>query len=116
MDDNNKQELQDDGTLAFLNIPPNKEGKRFNCDEITQQKLINKSFYIIDYIEDVKTKYGEGRYLVKIKYSLSDNEESTRKFFTNSPEIKHTLRAIRERDAFPRLVTMKASGTMYYLI
>lgn len=38
-----------------------------------------------------------------------------RKFFTNSREIKYVLAKIREMDKFPRRVTMRASGTRYYL-
>lgn len=36
------------------------------------------------------------------------------KFFTNSTEIKYVLREIKKRNAFPRKVTMRASGTRYY--
>ena len=51
-------ETVDDGSLAFLKIPEDKSSRRFNCSEITQQKLINESFWVVDYIEDVKTKFG----------------------------------------------------------
>ena len=46
----------DDGSLKSLGIKSDEKNKRFNCEETTQQKLINLSFWIIDYIEDVKTK------------------------------------------------------------
>ena len=105
----------DDGTLAFLRIPPDSGNRHFNCDEINQQKLLNKEFYIIDFIENVKTRFGDNRYLVKIKYSLEDREEYARKFFTNSPEIKYILNEIRNRNAFPRKVTLRAQGTRYYI-
>ena len=58
---------QDDGSLAFLQIEPDANNKHFNCSEITQQKLINLSFWVIDFLDDVKTKFGTGRFLVKIK-------------------------------------------------
>ena len=58
--DNN---ISDDGSLACLNIPEDKSNKHFNCPEITQQKLINLTFWIIDYLDDVKTKFGANRYL-----------------------------------------------------
>ena len=45
--DNN---ISDDGSLACLNIPEDKSNKHFNCPEITQQKLINLTFWIIDYL------------------------------------------------------------------
>lgn len=68
-------EQQDDGSLAFLQIAPDPNNKHFNCDETTQQKLVNTSF---------------------------------------SREIKWVLDKIRERNAFPRKVTLRASGTRYY--
>ena len=104
----------DDGSLAFLNIQPDSNNRHFNCSEITQQKLINLSFWIIDYIDDVKTKFGANRFLVKIKFNVNDTDSESKKFFTNSQEIKYVLEKIKERKAFPRKVTMRASGTRYY--
>lgn len=63
---------QDDGSLAFLQIEPDANNKHFNCSEITQQKLINLSFWVIDFLDDVKTKFGTGRFLVKIKFNKED--------------------------------------------
>lgn len=37
-------ENNDDGSLGFLNIQPDEDRKYFHCEEITQQKLLNKSF------------------------------------------------------------------------
>jgi hypothetical protein len=105
----------DDGTLSFLKIEPDKNNRHFNCQEINQQKLINLSFWVIDYLEDIKTKFGNNRFLVKIKFNREDKDSDARKFFTNSSEIKYILGKIREKDAFPRKVVMKASGTRYYL-
>lgn len=105
---------EDDGTLGFLNLPPDENLRRFNCQETTQQKLINKSFWVIDYFENVKTKYGENRFLIKIKFKLEDDDSDARKFFTNSQEIKYVLKKIKELNKFPRKVTMQVSGTRYY--
>lgn len=105
---------EDDGSLAFLNIQPDPSNKHFNCPETTQQKLINLSFWVIDYVDDVKTKFGENRYLAKIKFNQDDPESEAKKFFTNSSEIKHVLAKIRELGAFPRRVTMRAAGSRYY--
>ena len=38
-------ENNDDGSLGFLNIQPDEDRKYFHCEEITQQKLLNKSFW-----------------------------------------------------------------------
>ena len=105
----------DDGSLFFLQIEPDRNNRHFNCSETQQQKLVNTTFWIIDYIEDVKTKYGNNRFLVKIKYNRDDKDSDARKFFTNSGEIKYVLAKIRELNAFPRKVTLRASGVRYYL-
>lgn len=115
---NNKTEQEqheDDGSLSFLNIPQDETNKHFNCKETTQQQLVNLTFWVMDYIEHVKTKFGDGRFLVKIKEDKDAPESSAQKFFTNSAEIKYILREVRKRKAFPRKVTLKASGTRYYL-
>lgn len=69
MEENKKP---DDGSLAFLNIPRDESNRSFNCDETTQSKLVNTSFWVCDFIEDVptrfsKTKGTKGQTLVKIK-------------------------------------------------
>ena len=113
---NNTGNKQDDGSLAFLNIPQDENNKQFNCRETTQQKLINLSFFVLDFIDGVKTKFGAERFLVKIKHpdNSPDKAGQVEKFFTNSTEIKYVLREIKKRNAFPRKVTMRASGTRYY--
>ena len=116
--DNKSSQQQDDGSLSFLQIPQDEANKHFNCRETTQQKLINLSFWVVDYIENVKTKFGNERFLVKIKFdelaTTPNGHEREEKFFTNSTEIKYVLGEIRKRNKFPRRVTMKASGTRYY--
>lgn len=107
--------IKDDGSLSFLNIEPDKSNRQFNCPEITQQRLINLQFFVVDYLDEIKTKYGNDRFLVKIKFNLEDSESEARKFFTNSKEIKYVLSKVKELNAFPRKVTMKASGNRYYL-
>ena len=114
---NGNTRQQDDGSLSFLQIPQDEANKHFNCRETTQQKLINLTFWVIDYIENVRTKFGNERFLVKIRFeepTTPSGHEKEEKFFTNSTEIKYVLREIKKRNKFPRRVTMKASGTRYY--
>jgi hypothetical protein len=106
--------IEDDGSLNFLEIPADETNKQFNCSEITQQKLINLSFWVIDFIEGMRTKFGEGRVLVKIKMNKDDRDSEAKKFFSNSREIKYVLMKIKEMRKFPRRVTLRASGTRYY--
>lgn len=58
-----ENEIKDDGSLACLNIPRNADSRSFNCDVITQSKLCNREFYVLDYIEDVPTRYCNSRNL-----------------------------------------------------
>jgi len=104
----------DDGSLSFLNISPDINNKYYNCSETTQQKLINISFWVIDYFDEIKTKFGNDRFLVKIKFDINNSDTEARKFFTNSKEIKYILTKIKEMNMFPRKVTMRASGNRYY--
>lgn len=109
-----KNDIEDDGSLKFLNIERNKKSREFNCKDISLQDLVNKEIYLIDYLDDVKTRYGM-RYLVFIKYNLEDSEMNGNKFFTNSESIKYILDKIREMDAFPRKVVVKSIGKKYIL-
>ncbi len=115
-DTNNTQPQEDDGSLSFLQIPQDETNKHFNCKETKQQQLTNLTFWVLDFIENVKTKFGNERFLVKIRHDspvhVGHSEEE--KFFTNSTEIKYVLREIKKRNKFPRKVTMRASGTRYY--
>lgn len=110
MEENNK----DDGSLNFLNIERNKDCREFNCRVITQQELVNREFYLVDFLRDVQTKNG-ARYLIFIKFDLKDSEIEGRKFFTNSQSIKYILDKIEEMNAFPRKVTLKGIGNKYIL-
>lgn len=107
--------LKDDGSLSFLNLPRAEGRKSFHCDKMTQQQLVNREFWILDYDKDVKTKYGTDKYIVFIKFNLEDDDTKARKFFTGSSEIKHVLDMVRERNAFPRHVTMRMEGNNYWI-
>jgi hypothetical protein len=106
-------EKKDDGTLAFLEIKPDENKRWFDCGEIKQSDIVNLTFWVIDYIDNVKTKFGDDRFLVKIKFKMEDPEE--KKFFTNSKEIKYILQNVRELNAFPRKATMKKSKSSYFI-
>ena len=105
----------DDGSLSSLGIPRDENNRHFNCPEIGQQRLINTTFFIVDIIADVKTKYGSDRMLVKIKFKMEDPEADARKFFTGSGEIKYILQRVKEMNKFPRRVTLRAIGNRYFL-
>ena len=94
MEENKKP---DDGSLAFLNIPRDESNRSFNCDETTQSKLVNTSFWVCDFIEDVptrfsKTKGTKGQTLVKIKL---------RRYSQDQPTFTTIVRKSRSATPFP---------------
>lgn len=111
---------EDDGSLAFLRIPRDANSRSFNCDEVTQGKLVNTTFWVVDFIEEVPTRFSKakgskGQTLVKIKPERDSPDSCAKKFFTGSADILYVLQQIRERDAFPRRVTLRGSGNRYFL-
>lgn len=113
------QERVDDGSLSFLRIPPDKNSKSFQCPQTTQSNLVNTSFWVQAFFEDVQTKYSrqkgeKGQTLVKITPERDSPESEARKFFTGSKEILYILKKIEELNAFPRKVTLKSNGKQFY--
>lgn len=110
---------EDDGSLAFLNIPRDENSRSFNCDETTQSKLVNTTFWVVDFIEEVPTRFSKakgvkGQTLVKIKPSKDILESDAKKFFTGSSDILYVLKKIKEMNKFPRKVTLRGNGNRYY--
>lgn len=110
---------EDDGSLAFLNIPRDESSRSFNCDETTQSKIVNTTFWVVDFIEEVPTRFSKskgtkGQTLVKIKQDRDSPEPDAKKFFTGSADILYVLKKIKELDAFPRRVTLRGNGNRYW--
>ena len=64
--------IEDDGSLAFLNIPRDENNRSFNCDTTKQSKLLNTQFWVVDFLENIPTRFSkakqsDGQTLVKIK-------------------------------------------------
>lgn len=119
IEDKNNIQGEDDGSLAFLRIPRDESSRSFNCDETTQSKLVNTTFWGVDFIEEVPTRFSKskgtkGQTLVKIKMSKDDLESNAKKFFTGSSDILYVLKKIKELKAFPRRVTLRSNGNRYY--
>lgn len=119
IEDKNNIQGEDDGSLAFLRIPRDESSRSFNCDETTQSKLVNTTFWVVDFIEEVPTRFSKskgtkGQTLVKIKMSKDDLESNAKKFFMGSSDILYVLKKIKELKAFPRRVTLRSNGNRYY--
>ena len=59
MDNDNKQMMEDDGSLAFLKIPRDENSRSMPGDEIKQSKIVNTSFWVHDYLEDIPTRFSK---------------------------------------------------------
>ena len=119
MMENRNIDNTDDGTLAFLKIPRDENSRSFNCNETTQSKLVNTTFWVTDFIEDVPTRFSKakgikGQTLVKIKPDKDSPESDAKKFFTGSADILYVLKKIKEMGKFPRRVTLRSNGNRYY--
>lgn len=113
----NKQE--DDGSLAFLRIPRDEHSRSLPGDEIKQSKIVNTSFWVFDFLEDIPTRFSKqkgtpGQTLVQIRPRKESPESEAQKFFTGSTDILYVLREIKKRKAFPRKVTLRANGNRFY--
>lgn len=76
--------------------------------------LIGRNIIVKDFQSNVKTRQGDGRYVVLIE---EGNREC--KFFTNNPCMKNILEQCREQDAFPFEATLMSRNlnnnvTEYY--
>lgn len=118
-DTDNRQMTDDDGSLAFLNIPRDVNSRSLKGDEVKQSKIVNTSFWVFDFLEDVPTKYSRqkgtaGQTLVQIRPTKDSPESDAQKFFTGSQDILYVCRKIKELNAFPRRVTMRSEGNRFY--
>lgn len=111
--------IEDDGSLDFLKIPRDENNRSFNCDETTQSKIVNTTFWVVDFIEDVPTRFSKakgikGQTLVKIKPEKDSPDKDAKKFFTGSADILYVLKKIKEMNKFPRKVTLRGNGNRYF--
>ena len=117
--EDNVQQGVDDGSLAFLRIPRDENSRSLIGDEIKQSKIMNTSFWVFKFLEDIPTRFSKqngtaGQTLVQIRPSKDSPESESQKFFTGSAEILYVLKEIQKRDAFPRKVTLRSNGNRFY--
>lgn len=109
----------DDGGLDFLQIPENENSRSFHGKMTSQRDLINTTFWVCDYLENIPTRYSKqkgtaGQVLVSIKPEKDSPKADMKKFFTGSSDVIYILKEIKKRNAFPRRVTLRSSGTRFY--
>lgn len=116
---NNEEANNDDGSLSFLHIPRDEHSRSFNCDAVSQSKLVNTTFWVHDFIEEVPTRFSKskgnkGQTLVQISKERDAPESERQKFFTGSTEILYVCQQIKQRNKFPRKVTLRGNGNRFW--
>lgn len=112
-------QVEDDGSLAFLNIPRDENSRSLQGAETKQTRIVNTTFWVFDFLEDVPTRFSKvkgttGQTLVQIRAEKNSPESEAKKFFTGSQEILYVLREIKKRGKFPRKVTLRGNGNRFW--
>ncbi len=91
-----------DLNVNFVNSERNGE-RFFEVPTVNAQFLVGRTIIVKDFIENVKTKNGEGRMCVLVNENGSD-----KKFLTNNPRMKDILLQIKEMDKLPFEATLRS--------
>ncbi|MDR0659083.1 MAG: hypothetical protein LBG18_09185 [Mediterranea sp.] len=89
--------------FSELGVKQEDERKLFNCQQVSITDVVNCEIEVLDYVPNIKTKHGDGRYLIHYK-----QEGAEGKFFSNSTNIKNALDQISKED-FPFTTIIKAT-------
>lgn len=54
-------EAEDDGSLAFLRIPRDENSRSLQGEEVKQSRIVNTSFWVSDFLEDVPTRFSKAK-------------------------------------------------------
>jgi hypothetical protein len=82
--------------------------KRFQGKQVRMSSLVNYEIEIHDFERDVKTQFGESRYLVSFRDPIRDEWG---KFFVNSEEMKQVLESVSQLpNGLPFLATIKCEA------
>ena len=93
-------------TFAELGFVYQRDGKKeFAAEPIRLSRLANKQVTVKDFETDIRTREGDGRYLVLVEH---DNRDY--KFFTNSQKMKAALDFALERNALPFECVIESIG------
>lgn len=87
--------------FSDLGVKPLDDKNIFNVPVISIEDVANIEIEVLDFESNVKTGYGEGRYILKVRH-----EGRECKFFTNADPIKKALDQISKTD-FPFTTIIK---------
>jgi len=93
--------------FSEMGIKPTEDKNIFPVQQISITDVTNCEIEVLDYAADVKTKFGDGRYVVRIRF-----ENVERKFFTNATPIKGALDKVNKSDfPFTTIIKPQKFGT-----
>ena len=49
----------DDGSLSFLQIPPDKNSRSMHGEEVKQSRIVNTTFWVFGFLEGIPTRYSK---------------------------------------------------------
>ena len=96
--------MNDFSALGFVYMAQDGK-KRFDERIYRLSDIQNRQIVVKDFETDIKTKEGDGRYVVQ--FQCDDDGIGGGKFFTNSEELKMALNYAREKDFLPFRTTIK---------
>lgn len=93
-------------TFAELGFVYQRDGKKeFAAEPIRLSRLINKQVTVKDFETEIRTREGDGRYLVLVEFEGKDY-----KFFTNSQHMKAALDFVRVKGGLPFECAIESLG------
>lgn len=96
----------DMNTFAELGFVYQRDGKKdFSCEQVRLSRLANKKVVVKDYETDIRTREGDGRYVV-----LVEQDGREQKFFTNSQKMKAALDFASQKQMLPFEATIVDLG------
>lgn len=90
--------------FSELGIQQAEGDKIYNCQQMSITDILNSEIEVLGFLPNVKTRHGEGRYLIHIR-QVDGGAEA--KFFTNSASLKSVLDQVKPDD-FPFVTTIKS--------
>lgn len=96
--------MKDFSELGFVYMAQDGK-KRFDEPMVSLSELQNRTIEVKDFETDIKTREGDGRYIVQ--FHCDDRQIGDGKFITNSEELKQALLMAREQNFLPFRTTVK---------
>ena len=107
---NMNNNLEDDGSLDFLQIPRDENSRSFNCPETTQSKIVNTTFWVTDFLDEVPTRFSKAKGNRKDNVKLEDYRQALCSWFgwAKYSNSRHLTKKILKPDLMNRFPVAKS--------